>query len=146
MTLRALITGKLAKAPEKRSSKNGNEYGLAHVAYDAETRGRATVFVFGEDQIATLMSLKEGDSVSVSGTLKTEVYTPEGKDPRVSLTLSADSIITLLPKPKPYAPKGKRYGSEPVNVVTPATLALSQRAQAPAASSLADQLDDVIPF
>lgn len=81
----ALIGGKLFKSAETRQSQNGNTYTLAKVrAADGDGESHF-VSVIAFDQLAqdALLALDDGDSVTLTGTLKIGVY--NGK-PSVSLT------------------------------------------------------------
>lgn len=96
MTAHALITGSLATAPESKTSKNGKPYVSATVkAAQGEVMIWWRCIAFGDDATAALGRLKAGDGVSVQGSLKLEIYTPEGKEPRVSPSLMVHQVIAL---------------------------------------------------
>lgn len=47
------------------------------------------------------MRLKEGDGVALQGTLKAEIWTPEGKEPRINQSIMIDGVLALRPAPRP---------------------------------------------
>jgi len=127
MSAYVLITGALSKTVEKRSSKNGNPFALANIRVkDGDSHVYWRVFAFNEQAIAELAELSEGDAVSLSGAMKADIYQSDGKPPRVSLTLMADKVLALKPKPKAY--RAKKPSGSPY-VVTPATIALANKSQ-----------------
>jgi len=97
MTATALVSGKLAKAPERKVSKSsGKLYGVANVrvgAGDAVTWWR--VMVFDADEVDRLMELSAGETVSASGSFNAETYVSK-KDGgvKIGFTLLADAVLT----------------------------------------------------
>ncbi|MGA2491330.1 MAG: single-stranded DNA-binding protein [Roseiarcus sp.] len=96
MTATALVTGKLAKAPERKTSKGGKPYGVANVrvgAGDAVTWWR--VMVFDAEEIARLMELSAGETVSASGSFNAETYqSKKDGSTQIAFTLLADAVLT----------------------------------------------------
>lgn len=97
MTAYALISGALFRAPEQKTSKGGKSYAVATVKARADDNRSEfwRLTVFSESALTELMRLREGDSVSVQGPMKAELYKPEGGEPRISLSLIADSVQPL---------------------------------------------------
>jgi single-stranded DNA-binding protein len=97
----ALVTGALFRAPEQRTSKAGKPFVTATIrAKDGEASQWWRVTAFSETAQADLMRLEEGDSVSVQGAFKDELYQPEGSEPKVSLSIIADRVLALRQPPK----------------------------------------------
>ncbi|MBG0795906.1 single-stranded DNA-binding protein [Methylocystis sp. H62] len=102
MTARALITGTLFRAPERKVSRNDRPFVQATVKTkdgDASTFWR--VFAFSESVQEELLRLHDGDALSVSGSMRAEIWAPDGKESRVSLTLTADAILPLRREKQP---------------------------------------------
>jgi single-stranded DNA-binding protein len=97
MTAFALISGALFKAPERKVSKNGNAFATATVKMRADDNRSEfwRLVTFSETAVEELMRLGEGDNLSAQGPMKAELYQPEGKEPRISMSLIADSIQPL---------------------------------------------------
>jgi hypothetical protein len=64
-----------------------------------------TVFVFSETAIEALESITVGEAFAASGPFEATIWAPEGREPRVNLTLTADAILTAR------KPKAKTEGS-----------------------------------
>ncbi len=118
MTLHALVTGTLWEAPGQHTSKNGNSFVAATIKLrDGDATQWVRLLAFGTDAQAELTRLDSGDSLSVQGNLKADVYAPEGREPRVNLTIFVDAVLSPKPKKaKPERPKPERAASsvEPV--------------------------------
>jgi single-stranded DNA-binding protein len=97
----ALITGTLWKSPEAKASRAGKNFvsGTLRIK-DGESVQFIRFVAFSETAQAELMRLGEGDAVSIQGAFKAELYTPEGGEPRVSLSIVADKILALCQPPK----------------------------------------------
>jgi len=132
MTATALVSGKLAKAQERKVSKNGKPYGVANVrvgAGDATTWWR--VMVFDADEVDRLMELSAGETVSASGSFNAETYVSK-KDgsTKIGFTLLADAVLTALraaggPTTLGWLKARPGLGDRPEAAIF--TLALSQR-------------------
>lgn len=95
MTATALVSGKLARAPERKTSKSGKPYGVANVRVgsgDAVTWWR--LMVFDAEEIERLMELSAGEAVCASGSFNAEVYASK-KDgsTKIAFTLIADAVL-----------------------------------------------------
>jgi single-stranded DNA-binding protein len=97
MTSFALISGSLFKAPERKVSKNGNAFATATIKMRADDNKSEfwRLVTFSETAVEELMRLGEGDNLSAQGQMKAELYQPEGKEPRVSLSIIADTVQPL---------------------------------------------------
>jgi single-stranded DNA-binding protein len=97
----ALVCGSLFRAPEQRTSKTGKPFVTATIlAKDGEASQWWRVTAFSETAQAELMRLTDGDTVSIQGAFKAELYQPEGGDPRVSLSIIADHVLALRQPPR----------------------------------------------
>ncbi len=108
MTARAIVSGVIYKAPEAKTAKSGSTYAALTLR---EKTGQATrwwkVFVFSDALREEVLRLSDGEPLSVAGEFSAEVWAPEGREPRVNLSLTADGVLSARrPKPKPK-PKPK---------------------------------------
>jgi hypothetical protein len=101
MSARAVISGMLAKPPERRVSKANRPYLICTIR-DDETWWR--VFVFNEADVETLQAMSVGEPLCAAGVIEARVWSPEGREPRVSLSMIADAILTARKRPKPRQP------------------------------------------
>jgi single-stranded DNA-binding protein len=105
MSAFAIVTGALYRAPEQRTSKAGKLFVTATIrAKDGDASQWWKVAAFSESVQAEIMRLSEGDAVSVQGSFKAELYTFEGGEPRVSLSIVADKALALRQPPKERKP------------------------------------------
>ena len=108
MSTCALVTGKVWRAPEARtSSKTGKQFATANVREQA-TWWQVTAFDEAADD---LLKLEAGDAISISGPFTAEVYAKDGSEPRVSFRIIVDRIAS--PRLGKHKPKPKqRAGRE----------------------------------
>ena len=66
-----------------------------------------TIFAFTEAAIEALEVLVEGEAFAATGTFDATIWTPEGREPRVNLTMTADAILSAR-KPKAKSEGKKR--------------------------------------
>jgi single-stranded DNA-binding protein len=93
--IRALISGSLFKAPESKTSNNGNAYVSAVMKVsDGNKTSFVRVSAFSDSAREEIEALRDGDGLSVVGTLKAEIY-EKGGEARVSLSLTADRALAL---------------------------------------------------
>jgi single-stranded DNA-binding protein len=130
MSVFALVSGSLFRAPEQRTSKAaGKPFVTATIrAKDGEASQWWRVTAFSETAQAELMRLIDGDSLAVQGSFKAELYTPDGGETKLSLSIIANRVLPLRPPPK----ERKAPASGP------------QRDAPPRCGSAA--FDDAIPF
>ncbi|RTL90803.1 MAG: single-stranded DNA-binding protein [Hyphomicrobiales bacterium] len=94
MSAFVLVSGVLFKAPERRTSKAGKPFVTATIKCregDAATFWRLTVF--SESCQEELLLLTEGDARAAQGSMKAELFQPEGGAARVSLSMIADQVL-----------------------------------------------------
>lgn len=98
----AMVNGRLYAAPAARTSKTGSPYATAKVLVSlGDERVFCNVIAFDRKAVDVLLTLGEGESVSVAGELRPKVY--DSKDgPRVALDLTAHAVLTA------YAVRRKR--------------------------------------
>lgn len=106
MSAIVMISGALFRAPEQKISKNDKAYTVATLrSREGDGSQFWRLVIFHEAAQAEVMRLGDGDPLSVTGVLKAEIYTPEGGEPRLSLSIVVDQAIALKPKKK--EPKGE---------------------------------------
>lgn len=91
-----LIGGKLYGKPAKRVGQSGKAFVVAKVR--TPTGEGESLFVnviaFSESVGATLLTLEDGDSISLSGSLTPKVWTDKNGDARPVLDMVAHAAIT----------------------------------------------------
>jgi Single-strand binding protein family len=118
MTAHILLSGTLHKAAETRVSKNGRQFTLAKLRVkDGEATQWWQLFVFSESAQLELRRIEENDALAVQGVPKFEIYTPDGGEPRVSLSITVDSVLALRQPPKER--KKKEPGPAPAHSEKP---------------------------
>lgn len=139
MSASVLLSGTLFKAPEQRQSRNGNSFTTATMKVESGSDAQFwRLFVFSETQQSELLRLQQGDALSVQGVPKFELYKPDGGEPRVSLSLTAEIVLALRQPPKQRTPKPpKDAPAKPVDT--------RPRAERWAGDG-ADEFGDEIPF
>ena len=94
MSASALVSGKLQRDPERKTSKAGKPFVTATLREgDGDNVNWWTVLTFAEVAIDELLTLKAGDGMAASGSFKAEVYEKNGER-RVSFSLFADRVIS----------------------------------------------------
>jgi single-stranded DNA-binding protein len=107
MSAFAIVTGAVYRAPEQRTSKAGKPFVTATIrAKEGETTLWWKVVAFSDSAQAELMRL--GDSLSVQGAFKAELYQPEGGEPKVSLSIIADRVLALRQSPASRSAKERK--------------------------------------
>jgi single-stranded DNA-binding protein len=97
----ALVSGTLFRAPEQRTSKAGNPFVTATIrAKDGDSSQWWRVTAFSETAQAELMCLGDGDACSVQGAFKADLYSKDGGEAKVSLSIIADRVLALRQPPK----------------------------------------------
>jgi single-stranded DNA-binding protein len=102
MSAHILITGALYREPEQRRSKGGKPFVTATIRDEGQFWN---VLAFSESVQADLMQLAGGDALSVQGELRAELYRPENGEPRVNLTIIAESVLPLRLRARRRGPK-----------------------------------------
>lgn len=97
MTAFVLVSGALFRAPELKTSKAGKAYvtGTIKTRADDNRSEFWRITAFGETAQSVLMRLGEGDTIAAQGPMKCELYMPDGKEPRINLSIIADSVTPL---------------------------------------------------
>lgn len=96
MTAHALVTGTIFRDPEQKSSAKGNPFVAATLKVkDGDATQWWKILAFSETAKSELVRLGADEAVAVQGSFKCDVYTPEGKEPRVNLTIFADNVVAL---------------------------------------------------
>jgi single-stranded DNA-binding protein len=98
----ALISGRLFRQPQPRTSRNGNAFLTCTIKVPAppgEDGKPVAVFVdviaVKADVIAALSSLPDGDAVAVAGELTVDAWLPkDGGAPRTKLKLNAHAVLS----------------------------------------------------
>ncbi|WP_051948649.1 single-stranded DNA-binding protein [Methylosinus sp. PW1] len=138
MTAHVLVSGTLYRAPEQKTSKAGKPFVVATIrAKDGDGSQWWKVMCFSESAGAELLRLADGDALSVQGSMRAELWTPEGGEARVNLTVFADSVLALRPAAKPRTKKEKTEPQRPA----PADRGFSRHA-----GNGEDYFGDAIPF
>jgi single-stranded DNA-binding protein len=109
MTAFAIVTGLLFRAPEQRTSKAGKPFVTATIrAKDGETTLWWKVVAFSESAQSEIMRLVDGDSLAVQGSFKAELYTPDGGETKLSLSIIADHALALRQPPASRSAKQRK--------------------------------------
>lgn len=155
MSAHALVAGVIFRAPEQKVSKSGKAYCTATIKSRADDNRSDfwRVTVFSDTAQAELMRLGEGDTLAAQGPMKAELYTPEGKEPRISLSLIADVVTPLKParKERPASKSRADDGPKPIKRSRAAQAVNGGGREMPqlrhyGGSSHDPQLDDDLPF
>jgi hypothetical protein len=110
MSARVLLNGVLQKLPVRKISKAGKPYLMVSTRDGNGPDAKWwTVFAFAEAAIEALEVLVEGEAFAATGTFEATIWAPEGREPRVNLTMNADTILSAHkpPKAKPES-KGRK--------------------------------------
>jgi hypothetical protein len=95
MSARAIVSGTLFKAPVSKTSKAGKPYAFATIREGIGDAARWwKVFVFGDDAIAEVLRLGDGDPLAVGGEFDCQAYKTEAGDDRLSWSIMVDGVLT----------------------------------------------------
>jgi single-stranded DNA-binding protein len=101
----ALVQGSLFHAPKRRTSKSGRPFVSATVrTNDGGELRFISIVAFSDTAQAELLRLQDGDSLSVQGQLKAEVYEKDGEH-RISLNMVANIVLAIRQPPRERKPK-----------------------------------------
>jgi len=96
MALDVLVQGRLTEAPESRTARTGTPFALAQVSVTMEEGDvLASVIAFRPEAVAALLALDKGDAVAIAGRAKVGVWQPREGEPRASLSISADAVLSV---------------------------------------------------
>jgi hypothetical protein len=100
MSAHVLLSVVLQKPPVRKTSKAGKPYLMAS-ARDGNGPDAKwwTIFAFSDAAIEALEALSAGEAFAATGTFDATIWAPEGREPRVNLTLTADAVLSAS-KPK----------------------------------------------
>jgi len=92
----ALIAGKVFGQPRTMTSKAGKPFATAKVrAAAGESEALfVNVIAFDADTVATLLTLSDGDSVALAGSLTPKVWTDKEGNHRPAVDLVAHQVLT----------------------------------------------------
>jgi hypothetical protein len=106
MSARAVVNGALFKAPASKVSKAGKSYVLATIR---EGKGDAArwwkAFVFGDDAMAEVLRLGDGDPLAVAGEFDCQAYKTDACEDRLSWSIMVDGVLSAR---KPTRAEGGR--------------------------------------
>ena len=95
MTIIALATGKLTADPERRTGSSGKPYVMAKLlVHDGEAGTFITLFAFSTTVQDILLALGKGAALSVSGSMKLGIWTPQDGEPHVQASMTVDAVLT----------------------------------------------------
>ena len=120
--LDALVSGKLIRAPQIKTSSNGNQY--VQFLRSVSNHGEADTQIvsgigFDQSLVERINLLKKGDSLAVVGSLKQTEWTDRAtSELKHGLSITANQSLSLYDikkrKPKPEDnPAAKTPGNEP---------------------------------
>ena len=97
MSFDVLITGRLVKAPERRTAKNGNAFAVASVAVptEADESMLASVIAFRSEAVAALLALGKGDAVALAGKAKLNSWTGSDGTAKHGLSVTVDVVTSV---------------------------------------------------
>lgn len=92
----ALIAGNLYGAPKQRQSNNGNPFTTALVRTTAGNGESlmVSVIAFEDAAQAAIQALRDGDSISLAGSLTPKVYETRNGEYRPALDMVAHAVLT----------------------------------------------------
>jgi single-stranded DNA-binding protein len=106
VTVFALVSGALSRAPELKTAKSGKPYVTATIKVASDNAAEFwSVLAFSESAQAELLRLGDGDKVGVQGPLKVEPYTARDGQTRINRTVFADHVLTLRQPPRERKPR-----------------------------------------
>jgi hypothetical protein len=150
MSAHALLSVVLQKLPVRKTSKAGKPYLMASARDGRGPDARWwTVFAFTEAAIEALEALTVGETFAATGTFDATVWVPEGREPRVNLTLTADAILSARKPPKAKTKKTAPASAQeprPGRDIASKSWAAPARAEVETHRGSAPVMDDGIPF
>jgi single-stranded DNA-binding protein len=113
MSSSVLVSGRIWRDPERKTTKAGKAYATATIR---DSFGDDTTWwkllTFSETAAEELLSLHDGDSIAASGSFKAEIYNSRD-GARISLTVFADRIISAKRAKKRPPSRGPSPGPGP---------------------------------
>jgi hypothetical protein len=93
MSVYAHFTGQILRAPSERKSSAGNRYAFVLLLVGTGTTGQLVNCNVFEPFVDGVLQLRQGESLSVTGTLTVSVYEKNGEH-RPSLSLMVSAILS----------------------------------------------------
>ncbi len=150
---KVMIIGNLGRDPEMRYTPNGRPVTEFSVAVNQSTKNQQTgewveatdwfrVTVWGDRAERTAEQLRKGNRVFVEGRFKTREYDARDGQHRVSLEITADSVVSL---DRPGDAEGGAFGGASAGGSAGGGETVRPTRPAPAPRPSDDDLDD-LPF
>jgi single-strand DNA-binding protein len=150
---KVMIIGNLGRDPEMRYTPNGRPVTEFSVAVNQNTKNQQTgewveatdwfrVTVWGDRAERTAEQLRKGNRVFVEGRFRTREYDARDGQRRVSLEITADSVVSL---DRPGDAEGGSFGGSSTGSSAASGETVRPTRQAPAPRPSDDDLDD-LPF
>jgi single-stranded DNA-binding protein len=98
-------SGELVRAPERRTTKTGNDYATALLRVDSDTL--VNVVVFDNDLAEQLLVLSKGDPLSVSGRLQVSVYDAKDGETRCGLSVTVTQMMASPARASEAKPRAR---------------------------------------
>ena len=96
MSFQAMITGKLTRPPQTKTSKNGNPYVWMLLSVPTEQeRMSASVLGFDDSVTEIMGKLTAGDEIAITGTASINQWEREDGSISVSLNVIASQVMTM---------------------------------------------------
>ncbi len=96
MSFQAMVTGKLSRPPQTKTSKNGNPYIWMLLSVPTEQeRMSASVLGFDDSVTEVMGKLSAGDEIAVTGTATINQWEREDGSTSVSLNIIASRVMTM---------------------------------------------------
>ena len=96
MSFQAMITGKLTRPPQTKTSKNGNLYVWMLLSVPTEQeRMSASVLGFDDSVTEIMGKLTAGDEIAITGTASINQWEREDGSISVSLNVIASQVMTM---------------------------------------------------
>jgi len=96
MALDVLAQGKLVKAPEQRTARNGSPFALAQlsVSTDGDESILCSLITFRVETVAAMLALDAGDALAVAGRAKVTTWTNRDGETKAGLSITVDQLLT----------------------------------------------------
>ena len=97
--IEGLVSGRVMGQPVERISKTDKPYALAKVKAAAGDGEQliVNVIAFDDGPVHTLLALRDGDSIALSGSLTPKVWVDRDGVTRPSLDMVAHRVLTAYP-------------------------------------------------
>jgi hypothetical protein len=97
MTVLAIVTGSLFRAPEQRVAKSGKPFVSATLkVQNGDALQWWNIVAFRESVQADLLQLREVDGLGARGALRVETYEKAGET-KLSLNMTVEAVLALRP-------------------------------------------------